>query len=103
MFSQEDKDLPPLVESQPVTSSDKLVNQESAITADVEMENDLDYSDNIETVEIKSSSPVQSVNQIPSSSLNENRTNMNVAPASESEFEPHSEFESTVHEFERYN
>ena len=96
MSSQEvNCEMPPLVEPQPIATND---NQE--VATDVDMENELDYTEDnstVEEIEITTSSPVKSSNQ---TSLTEKPSN--IAP-SESEFEPHSEFESTVADFERYN
>ena len=96
MSSQEvNCEMPPLVEPQPTATNDN-----NEVATDVDMENELDYTEDnstVEEVEITTSSPVKSSNQASSS---ENPSN--IAP-SESDFEPHSEFESTVADFERYN
>ena len=96
MSSQEvNCEMPPLVEPQPTATNDN--NQ---VATDVDMENELDYTEDnstVEEVEITTSSPVKSSNQASST-----EKPSNVAP-SESDFEPHSEFESTVADFERYN
>ena len=96
MSSQEvNCEMPPLVEPQPTATNDN--NQ---VATDVDMENELDYTEDnstVEEVEITTSSPVKSSNQASST-----EKPSNIAP-SESDFEPHSEFESTVADFERYN
>ena len=96
MSSQEvNCEMPPLVESQPIATNDN-----NPVATDVDMENELDYTEDnstVEEVEIITSSPVKSSNQASST-----EKPSNIAP-SESDFEPHSEFESTVADFERYN
>ena len=96
MSSQEvNCEMPPLVEPQPTATNDN-----NEVTTDVDMENELDYTEDnstVEEVEITTSSPVKSSNQASST-----EKPSNIAP-SESDFEPHSEFESTVADFERYN
>ena len=96
MSSQEvNCEMPPLVESQPIATNDN-----NPVATDVDMENELDYTEDnstVEEVEITTSSPVKSSNQASST-----EKPSNIAP-SESDFEPHSEFESTVADFERYN
>ena len=96
MSSQEvNCEMPPLVESQPIATNDN-----NPVATDVDMENELDYTEDnstVQEVEITTSSPVKSSNQASST-----EKPSNIAP-SESDFEPHSEFESTVADFERYN
>ena len=96
MSSQEvNCEMPPLVEPQPTATNDN-----NHVATDVDMENELDYTEDnstVEEVEITTSSPVKSSNQASST-----EKPSNIAP-SESDFEPHSEFESTVADFERYN
>ena len=96
MSSQEvNCEMPPLVESQPIATNDN-----NPVATDVDMENELDYTEDnstVEEVEITTSSPVKSSNQASSAEKPSN------IPPSESDFEPHSEFESTVADFERYN
>jgi len=95
MSSQEvNCEVPPLVEPQPAATNDNHV------ATDVDMENELDYTEDtatVEEIETITSSPVKSSNQTSSS-----EKLSNIAP-SESSFEPHSEFESTIADFERYN
>ena len=96
MSSQEvNCEMPPLVEPQPIATNDN-----NPVATDVDMENELDYTEDnstVDEVEITTSSPVKSSNQASST-----EKPSNIAP-SESDFEPHSEFESTVADFERYN
>ena len=96
MSSQEvNCEMPPLVESQPIATNDN-----NPVATDVDMENELDYTEDnsaVEEIEITTSPPVKSSNQASST-----EKPSNIAP-SESDFEPHSEFESTVADFERYN
>ena len=96
MSSQEvNCEIPPLVEPQPIATNDN-----NEVATDVDMENELDYTEDnstVEEVEITTSSPVKSSNQASST-----EKPSNIAP-SESDFEPHSEFESTIADFERYN
>ena len=90
-------EMPPLVEQSQAGQQPTNDNQE-VVTTDVDMENELDYSEaTIEEVEITSSPGVKSPNQ-----TSQSKKTSTIAP-SESEFEPHSEFESTVAEFEPYN
>ena len=100
MSSQEpveeiNSEMPPLVEQSHAGQSQSTNHNQAVVTTDVDMENELDYSETtIEEVEIMSST-VKSPNQT-------SKKPNTIAP-SESEFEPHSEFESTVAEFEPYN
>ena len=101
MSSQEvNSEMPPLVEpQQPIATNDN-----HQVATDVDMENELDYTEDnstVEEIEITTSSPVKSSNQ--TSSTSEKPHTPSNLPTSESDFEPHSEFESTVADFERYN
>ena len=83
MSSQEvNCEMPPLVEPQPIATND---NQK--VATDGDMENELDYTEDnstVEEIEITTSSPVKSSNQI---SLTEYPS---IIEPSESDFEPHS-------------
>ena len=98
MSSQEvNCEMPPLVEPQ-VGPQPNATNDNLEVATDVDMENELDYSEaTIEEIEVITS-PAKSSNPTSSS----RKPSSNVAP-SESDFEPHSEFESTVADFETYN
>ena len=102
MSSQEvNSEMPPLVEPQ---QNPIATNHNHQVATDVDMENELDYTEDnstVEEIEITTSSPVKSSNQ--TSSTSEKPHTPSNLPTSESEFEPHSEFESTVADFERYN
>ena len=93
MSSQEpveeiNSEMPPLVEQSQAGQSQSTNDNQEVVATDVDMENELDYSET--TIE-----EVKSPNQT-------SKKPTTIAP-SESEFEPHSEFESTVAEFAPYN